>query len=256
MPKIKFTELSSKLSRNGTITKDEHLDNIKIIETCGAIGELASARFSTIFESELGYIFDESGIDISRAIEQNMIMLFILNPLIYPELSELIGKLIMIDSKKAVSSLYTERKERTFFIFDEINVYAGKPLLNIVNKSRSANVTCVLASQSLSDLEENGGEYFKNQVIENCNNYLILRQNESKNAEAWANNIGTEISIKPTWGYDFDDNAVNDKGSLRQTREYIFHPDDIKNLPSAKGFYVSKERGKEIKTIIDINKPF
>jgi len=34
-------------------------------------------------------------------------------------------------------------------------------------------------------------EVYKEQIIENCNNYIILRQNSGVNADYWANIIGT-----------------------------------------------------------------
>ena len=62
------------------------------------------------------------------------------------------GRLILIDTKKAISKLFNS-ENRKFFIFDEINVYASSVLVDLINKSRSANITCIPATQSLSDLE-------------------------------------------------------------------------------------------------------
>ena len=67
-------------------------------------------------------------------------------------MSPLFGRLVLTDGKKATSKLFGPDR-RTFFIFDEINVYASSALLDLVNKSRSANVTCISATQSLSDLD-------------------------------------------------------------------------------------------------------
>ena len=158
-----FIKISAELSKKGIITKEEHLENGDIAETSGKIAENASSRFSTIAKSEAGIIFDDDGIDIYTAFQENAIIIFILNPLIYPEMSPLFGRLVLIDSKKAVSKLFGE-EQRKFFIFDEINVYASTTLLDLVNKSRSANVTCILATQSLSDLDFACGEYFKEQI--------------------------------------------------------------------------------------------
>ena len=82
---------------------------------------------------------------------------------------------------------------------DEINTYATTGLTDLVNKSRSANVTCVLATQSLSDLDFANGEAFKEQIIENCNNYLVMRQNSGVNAEHWANILGTRSTMEVTY---------------------------------------------------------
>jgi len=164
----KFIELSSQLLKNGKITQNEHLENMELAKTSGKIAEGAFARFSLISESELGYIFDPTGIDIYTALQENAIILFILNPLIYPEMSPLIGRMVLIDSKKALSQMFHKNNNRTFFIMDEINAYASTVLIDLVNKSRSANTTCILATQSLSDLDYAVNDSFKEQIIENC----------------------------------------------------------------------------------------
>ena len=246
-----FELLSARLLKDEIITKQEHLSNIELSKGVNQIIAGAVARFSTIIESELSPIFDDNGIDIYTALKENAVILFILNPLIYPELSKLIGRLIMIDSKKAISNLYSNRIERGFFIFDEINVYANKTLLDLVNKSRSSNIVCILSSQSLSDLEE-VDEHFKEQIIENTNSYIVMRQNSAVNAEAWANIIGTKETMDVT--YQISSNTDTGMGSARRTREFIYHPDDIKNLPRGVGFLISKDNN--FKTKIIINKPF
>jgi len=167
LPKTSFIKLSKDASEKGLLTKAEHLQDVDLAKTSGEIAENAAARFATIRDSDLGQIFDVSGIDIYTALQENAIILFVLNPLLYPETSPLIGNLIIIDSKKAVSHFYREKKKRIFYIMDEINTYANASLLDLVNKSRSANVTCVLATQSLSDLDS-VSEQFKEQIIENC----------------------------------------------------------------------------------------
>lgn len=254
----KFTELSAMLLKKEVITKSQHLENIDICKTSGKIAEGSVARFSTIIESELGLIFEDSDnqIDIYTALQENAIIIFILNPLIYPEISPLLGRLILIDSKKAISKLFQNNQRRIFFLFDEINVYASKSLIDLVNKSRSANVTCVLATQSLSDLSVVGDEHFTQQIIENCNNYLVLRQNSAVNAENWSNILGTKQTMEVTYqlqqkGFDTTQTGL---GSAKCVREYLYHPDDIKQLPSGKGIFLSRDFN--IHSRVSIHKPF
>ena len=251
-----FTELSAELLKRKIITKSEHIENTTIGKTSGKVAENSIARFSTIIESELGYIFDDNGIDIYNALKQNAIIIFILNPLIYPEISQAFGRLILIDSKKAISKLFQNNYKRTFFIFDEINVYASKTLIDLVNKSRSANVTCILATQSLSDLASAEDENFTQQIIENCNNYLVLRQNSAINSENWANILGTQPTMNVTYqlqqnGFDTIQTGL---GSARCVREYIYHPDDIKKLQTGKGIFLSRDLN--IHSKVNIFKPF
>lgn len=250
-----FLNSSSELLKLEAITKDEHLFNIELAKTSATIAQSASARFATIAESELGNIFSVDGIDIYTAMQENAIIVFILNPLLYPETSPLFGRLALIDCKKAVSKLFYD-KRRKFFIFDEISSYVDTSLLDLVNKSRSANVTCILATQSLSDLDTIS-DSFKEQIIENCNNYLILRQNSATNAEILANVIGTRPSLQMTYQLQSEGAFTASEtglGSARRTREYIYHPDEIKALKMGEGIYVSKDINFHSK--IKINKPF
>ena len=256
MPVTKFTALSADLFKAGLLTKEDHLENVDIANTSGVIAEGSIARFSTIVESEFGHLFASGGIDIYSALEQHATILFVLNPLIYPELSPLLGRLILIDTKKAVSKMFSQDLGRSFFIFDEINVYASNTLLDLVNKSRSANVTCILATQSLSDLAKAEDENFTQQVIENCNNYIVLRQNSAVNSEQWANILGTRSTMDVTYQLGEQGGATVETGlgSARLVREFIYHPDDIKSLKQGKAFFLSRDTGKHYK--VEIYKPF
>ena len=253
----KFNALSSRLLKAEVISKTEHSLNLEISDTCGKIAQSASARFSTIAESEFGSLFDEIGIDIYTAIRENAVILFVLNPLLYPEISPLIGKLVLIDAKQAVNKCFQSGLNRAFYIFDEIKSYASPALIDLINKSRSANITSILATQSLSDLDFACNEAFKEQVIENTNNYIVLRQNSALNSEHWANILGTRTSIDVTYqlkekGYlDMSETGL---GSARRVREFIYHPDEIKGLPVGKGIFMSKDTMFHCK--LDIHKPF
>ena len=251
-----FIKCSGILLKEGLIDKDTHLENIEIAQTSGKIAQSSIARFSSITEGEFGKIFADDGIDISQAMRENAIILFILNPLTYPELSPAMGKLALIDAKQAVGALFKIHKERTFFMFDEISSYASPSLVDLVNKSRSANVTCVLATQSLSDLDYAVNENFKEQIIENCNNYVVMRQNSGVNAEHWAKVLGTQSTLAVT--HQLQQKGLNTSetgfGSARLVREYIYHPDEIKNLKTGEGIYLSKDCDTNSK--IKIHKPF
>ena len=251
LPVDNFNKLSRDMSLKELISKEERIEDSELSKTSGKIAEGASARFATIKESRLGQIFEASGIDIYTALEENAAILFILNPLLYPEMSPLIGNLIVIDSKKGVSKLFENKKKRIFYILDEINTYASEALLDLVNKSRSANITCILATQSLSDLDS-VSEHFKEQIIENCNNYIVLRQNSSVNAEHWASVFGTRETMQAT--YQIKEGESTLLGSLRKTREFIYHPDDIKLLKTGSAIFLSRDRMEHTK--LSITKPF
>lgn len=253
----KFVNLSGVLFTDKIISKEEHLFNLEIANVCGKIAENASARFSTIIESEAGSIFGADGIDIYTAIQERAVILFVLNPLLYPELSPLVGRMVLIDAKQSVSKSFNSNLERGFFILDEISSYATPSLLDLVNKSRSANITCVLATQSLSDLDYSVDSAFREQVIENTNNYLVMRQNSGTNAEAWAGILGTRQSMEVTYqiAQQSRTTSTTGLGSARRTREYIYHPDEIKTLTTGNAFFLSKDNNN-FHCKLKVNKPF
>ena len=256
LPLEKYKELSKILLENGKISKDEHMENIEIGNTSGKPVQSSLARFSTIAEGELGNIFSDDGIDMSEAIKEGAVILFILNPLTYPELSPAFGRLILIDSKKAIGNLFNSGIERTFFIMDEISSYASPVLIDLINKSRSAGVTCILSTQSLSDLDCAYGEAFKEQIIENCNTFIIMRQNSGVNAEHWANILGTRNTMEITHQLrqDRQDTLSTGYGSAKRVREYLYHPDDIKTLQTGEGIFLSKDTNADSR--VNIYKPF
>lgn len=249
-----FTMLSLNLQKLKKISKQDHLENIQIAESIGKIMDGASARFSLLLESDIGNIFDDNGVDIPTALNEKAIILFILNPLLYPELSPHFGRLITIDAKQGVHSLFHKGFNRTFYLFDEVSIYASNELLLLVNLARSANITTILATQSLSDLD-NVSEYFRKQVIECCNNYIIMRQNEPSNAEIWANTIGTRNKMNVTYQIKNEKSTTDTTGvgSARMTREYLYHPDVIKTLSVGEAIYVNKDINIHYK--IKVNKP-
>jgi type IV secretory pathway TraG/TraD family ATPase VirD4 len=125
-----------------------------------------------------------------------------------------------------------------------------------VNKSRSANVTCILATQSLSDLASAEDEHFTEQVIENCNNYIVLRQNSAVNSEAWAKILGTRQKGEMTHQMEHKKGATvsTGLGSLKMVHKFWYHPDEIKSLKTGQAFFLSRDTGKHSK--VQINKPF
>ena len=218
-----FKDLSSTLLKQEIISKQEHLLNLETAKTSGDIAQSAVARFSTILESDFGSIFDENGIDIYTAIQENAVILFILNPLLYPEISPLFGRLLLIDAKQAINKCFKNRIERAFYLFDEINSYASPTLIDLVNKSRSANITSILATQSLSDLDFAVNQAFKEQIIENTNNYIVLRQNSAVNSENWANILGTKSTLDVTYQLKQNSSFSSSEtglGSARRVRTY------------------------------------
>ncbi|MCL6478857.1 MAG: type IV secretion system DNA-binding domain-containing protein [Peptococcaceae bacterium] len=209
-----------------------------------------AARLAVMAESEIGHLFmdnnDDNTIDLCRIINDNAVVLFTLDSLSYPEYSRLLGRLIITDIK----SVATKQKEKKIYaIFDEFNVFASDAVVDLVSKSRSFGFHVIIGTQSLSDLERAGGPALAEQVIENCNTYIIQRQNSAVNAEKLANMIGTKDSYETTYQVKSLFKLKTGVGSMRQTREYIVHPDLIKRLKTGEAILVRKTEGFKVDKI-------
>lgn len=242
-----FKNLIEEMKDNKELNIEEYTKLSEIIETTGAIANSAMARFATTAESEAGEIFNKSGIDIYTVMKEKANILIILDPLGKPELSKQVGKLVVLDARKAVSKLFKD-KTRKVFIFDEFNVYASDSAVDLLNKSRSSNTTCIPAFQSLSDLDKAGGVALRNQVLGNCNNYIVMRQNDPDSSTEWERLIGEEEKTQYTYSIERKNgifsagNKITGTGSMHQVRDSKIKSTEIQNLQTGQAIFLSKDQ--------------
>ena len=207
------------------------------------IGSL-KAEIKNLAQSEIGHLFDCSSgevITLEKALSEPCVIYFCLQPLAFPAYAETLGKLIINDIKAYAAKQLAERtSQKIFTIFDEFSLFAGDQIINLINQGRSAGIHAVLSTQSLSDIEQKGNDALVGQVLNNCNNYIIQRQNYPKDAEILANIIGTRDGYSFTSEYSRA-SMTTGTGSMRKTKEFIVHPDDIKRLSLGEAIYVNKQ---------------
>lgn len=211
------------------------------------------AEIENIAESEIGHLFDCSSgnvITLDKAFAEKAVVYFCLQPLAFPAYAETLGKLIINDIKSLLASLLNQtEKIKLYTIFDEFSIFAGDQIVNLVNQGRGAGVHAVLSTQSLSDILRKGDEALLGQILNNTNNYIIQRQNNPNDAEVLANLIGTESTFEVTAQLSTDQGCTG-LGSVKQTREFILHPDDIKRLTLGQAIFVNKQKFKVQKILL------
>ena len=227
--------------------------------------ESVHAEIRNLAWSEIGFLFDvgiADGIDASRsldcgvssilelpkAIEERAIVYFCLPTLQFPALARSLGKLVINDLKASAQ----EQSEKPgaarapiYAVFDEFSVFAGDQVLNVINMGRSAGIHAVLATQSVADLGRatpDTPDHFTRQVISSCNNYLVHRLNAPEDATLVAELIGTEDGIEHT--VQIDGLGMTGMGSVRRTRNFLIHPDRIKQLPRGHAIFLNKSSGE------------
>jgi len=196
------------------------------------------AHLNILIHSELGQFFEknETTFTLSDAIQQNAVVYFALPALRFPSFSKVLGKLVINDLKAVIDR---QSSERVFMVFDEFSVFAGEQVLNLVNMGRGKGVHAVFGTQGTADLEKTDPT-FKNQVL-NCVNTLIChRLNDQDSAESVASWVGTQDTFTVTAQINIKQNDAG-MGSVRRNKEFIVHPDAIKQkLQAGEAFYITK----------------
>lgn len=201
------------------------------------------AEIQNIANSEIGHLFDcndDNALTLEKALSENSVVYFCLQPLAFPAYASTLGKLIINDLKSLIASqLKNQVRKNIFAIFDEFSVFAGDQIINLINQGRGAGVHAILATQSLSDIERKGGKALLGQVLNNTNNYIIQRQNFPSDAEILSNIIGTHDQFVVT--SQIATKGSTGAGSIRETKEFIIHPDKIKRLARGEAIFVNKQ---------------
>lgn len=208
------------------------------------------AEIRNFTNSEIGYLFKAGeGVEpltLKEVIAQNGIAYFCLPALEFPSMSQTLGRLIINDLKATVAqNLSNPNKPPLYAIFDEFSVFAGEQVLNVINMGRSAGIHAILATQSLSDIasgRKDNADHFINQVVGNCNTFILHRQNAPEDAKTLAEMIGTRPSLEYT--AQISQKEPTHMGTVRRTRGFLAHPDEIKSLGTGEAFYVSKHSHK------------
>jgi len=228
----KSTEDAQLMKRVDGLKKYEHKDITGL-----------QAHLNILIHSELGRFFekDETTFSLSDVIEKNGVVYFALPALRFPSFSKVLGKLVINDIK-AVIDRKNKNDQPVFTVFDEFSVFAGEQVLNLVNMGRGKGVHAIFGTQGLADLDR-VDVAFKNQIL-NCANTLIChRLNDQESAEAVSNWIGTRDAFTITAQLNTKQ-ADAGLGSVRRNREFIVHPDAIKQgLRTGEAFYVTKVGG-------------
>lgn len=201
------------------------------------------SHLNLLINSELGKYFmaGQNTFSLPQALAENAVVYFALPALKFPSFSKVLGKLVINDLKATIDRedhLY----KRVFMVFDEFSVFAGEQVLNLVNMGRGKGVHAIFGTQGLADLNKVDND-FKNQVINCVNTILCHRLNDQDSAEGIAAWIGTRDAFTVTAQIDSRQGADGQLGSVRVNKEYIVHPEEIKqHLKTGEAFYVSKVR--------------
>lgn len=207
-----------------------------------------------LLDSELGHLFEENenGLDLIQVSDQKKALFVSFDGLIYNTFIKIIARFLILDLNYLVS--YRNRKQMNdkplLAIYDEFSVYANDKIVDTVNKSRSGGFHCIIATQTIADLEKVDPVLAK-QVIGNTNTFAIGQTNSPKEVEAWANTLGTfkdidlTIQTKEQAGRLKRVDQKSEMGTMRNVQKFKITPDEIRDLRTGQ-FIIARKAAKDI----------
>ena len=213
--------------------------------------ESLKAELLNIANSNLRPLFDitpqdppQNILTLVKVIEHKAVAYLGLSPMLYPEVSGVVGRLILNDLKSSLDPL---NPQKLLLVIDEISTLISTNMLNVLNQGRFLGLHIILTAQSLADLGQkiphNANLYIR-QMIANCNVYILHKVNDAEDAEQLAAILGTSLEFEHTAqvsAFGFETGL----GSLRLVHQYKVHPDTLKSLKTGQAILCDKNTSKD-----------
>lgn len=237
---VEFIEVSEEVFEQSERAKKYHN------KFFGRYGEADSAfagveglrtQIYTLLDSEVGDLFQEkeNGIDLVEVANNCEVILFSLDGMKYQRFLNKLARLVILDINYLVSERYGRKEEPVLAIYDEFSKYGNPDIVDTINKSRSAGFECIIATQTLADINkiEPG---LVDQIIGNCNTYAFGWSNDDYTIEKMVNTLGTyqdEDITYQTEKYGQSLKRVDvrgERGTTRSVNKFHIHPNEIRNF--------------------------
>ena len=204
----------------------------------------------SIVNSDIGKIFcSHETIDLMDVIKENRVILASLDGQRFGENAKRIARFLIADIRSCSGNIVSNfdknvRPEFTLMVDEFADIVDSKELgsmfANLLNRSRSSGIGCVIAHQSFGDFED---ERVKTQIVDNTETLFSFVQKDDGSAEKISKMIGTKAAVKHTYraqqGLFYNRNTG--EISKRDTEQFHIHPNRIKNLETGRCVYFAKK---------------
>ncbi|MBI3552714.1 MAG: type IV secretory system conjugative DNA transfer family protein [Elusimicrobia bacterium] len=140
-------------------------------------------------------------IDFLDVIQNRKILYLVFNTQAYQDTAERLARLFLQDLRAASDYIQNKMKrtDRTFtpIFVDEFNCFAFDAFGDFMSKCGGAGFALTLAHQSLGQLNKRG-DYFKDEILDNANIKIIMRQDSPDAIDEFTRMIGTHTRTEYT----------------------------------------------------------
>ncbi len=185
-------------------------------------------------------------IDLYEAITNGWLVVFSLPEGTYPALIPHVCRYVLAALNAVATRLEREgRRARSIAFVDELSAFDGDQLCGGLERGRSAGMSYIVASQSVSNFRTAGGEKLLDAVLDNSQLVVIHRQTAPHAAEQLAGVAGTAEGWEHSHVVSdrFSRRLLGDESGERTRRlaeQFRAHPNDIKQLATGEAVLVRK----------------
>lgn len=206
----------------------------------------------TLLDSQIGDLFQEKedGIDLIDITNRNEVVMFSLDGMKYGRFLNKLARLVILDVNYLVSERYGRKNEPVVSIYDEFSKYGNPDIVDTINKSRSAGFECIIATQTLADINK-VEEGLVDQIIGNCNTYAFGLSNDDYTVQKMVNTLGTYDDTDITYQIEKVGGTLKridvkaQMGTVRRVNKYHVPPDQIRNFKTGE-FVIWRKAAKDV----------
>lgn len=203
-----------------------------------------------LVQSEFGSILkDPFSINILDAIFNGSVVLVNLDGQTYNESAKRFARLLLGDLRSASGTIVNklskvDRPQFTVIIDEFADIVSTEDMaqtfVGFLNRCRGSGIGVIIAHQSLGDFKN---PTVKSQILDSTETLFSFVQKDPDTCEILASIAGT----KETWEQTeqtsefFAIETPTGRGSRKLVQEYIYHPNEFKNLSTGVAIYMAKK---------------
>lgn len=215
------------------------------------IGRLTDTTFGFLFDVQRARRERRPILRLLQARRESAVVYIGLPALEYEKVAPKVGALACSSLKAILPALDREHEALTdeplpleakqfFIVFDEWGVFTGdgKHVLNVINQGRSFGGSCCLAAQTFADCLVDGSDQLLRQIVGSTNTFIVHELTDPQDAEYAAGLFATQAAVEHT--AQTVGGAPTGAASARATKQFVVHPDQIKNIGVGEAYYMNK----------------
>lgn len=204
-----------------------------------------------MLNSEFGSIFiNDNSLDFLDSVVNNKVVYILLDGQTYGESAVRLARMLVSELRTVsgfiVSNIEKQERPKFTVIVDEFADIVstpdlGKMFVGLLNRCRGSGIGIVIAHQSLGDFAD---PRLCKQVLDSTESLFSFVQKDPESCEILASIGGTqEVWEKTeqtglTWLGGDDPTG---RGTRKKVQEFIFHPNEFKNLNVGEAIYIAKK---------------